>query len=134
MVNERGGSRIKVLIFVALVVGVIYYAADIVPIFYRYWRFSEQMETEARLAQGMSAEYVRVRIIEEVERIGIPEEAERRLVVQQLSNPPRIQINTTYSESVDLPLFELFACSWMGGTVVNETCVWTFNPRSQAPL
>jgi hypothetical protein len=83
----------------------LYYAVNIGELWFRYFRFLDQVKQQARLAAAIDDGTIRRRLQAAVDRLGIPDSAGNRIVIRRSANPRRIQIETRYSESVDLPFF-----------------------------
>lgn len=118
--SRRGASSSGCLFSLLIFVAALYYGVNIGELYFRYYRLLDEIQTEARLAAGLDDGTIRRRIQTAVEEIGLPEEAgDENLRVDRTSAPREIVIQTQYSETVSLPLF-------------NHT--FTFHPRATQPL
>ena len=117
--NQRGKSSAGCLISLLLFVAFLYYGVNIGEVWFRYYRFVDEMKTQARLAAALDNGTIRRRLQAAAEEIGLPDSAGTKLVVQRTASPREIRIETRYSERVQLPLF-------------NHTFV--FRPRATQPL
>lgn len=124
MVNARGGRRrgasttgclISLLVFVA----VLYYGVNIGEVYFRYFRLLDEMKTQARLAAALDNGTIQRRIQAAIVDIGVPDEAGAGLTITRRPSPREITIETTYRESVHLPLFDH---------------TFRFHPKATAPL
>ncbi|HYT63422.1 MAG TPA: hypothetical protein VEL50_05945, partial [Gemmatimonadales bacterium] len=95
------------LIFVAA----LYYGVNIGEVYFRYYRLLDEMQTEAHLSAGLDDGTIRRRIQAAVEEIGLPDAAGQQLVIRRTASPREIVIETRYSETLRLPLFNhTFSC------------------------
>lgn len=117
--GHRGASQVGCLVSLLLFVGALYYGVHIGELWFRYFRFVDEMKTQARLAAAIDNGTIRRRLETAAENIGIPDSAAARLVIQRTEQPRQIRIETRYSESVDLPLFKH---------------TFVFRPRATQPL
>ena len=119
MVNRRGASSTGCLISLLLFVGALYYGVHIGEVFFRYYRFLDEMQSQARLAAGLDDGTIVRRLQASVQEIGLPDSAAAKISVRRTFMPREIVIQTWYSEAVHLPLF-------------NHT--FKFNPKASQPL
>lgn len=118
--RRRGASSAGCLLSLLIFVAVLYYGVNIGEVYFRYYRLLDEMQTQSRLAPGIDDGTIRRRIQAAVEEIGVPDSAGgRQLLIRRTASPREIVIETHYSESVSLPLF-------------NHT--FTFHPRATQPL
>ena len=117
--NRRGKTSMGCLVSLLLFVGFLYYGVNIGEVWFRYYRFVDEMKTQARLAAALDNGTIRRRLQSAAQEIGLPDSAGTKLVVQRMAQPRQILIETRYSERVELPLF-------------NHT--FTFRPRATQPL
>ena len=117
--TRRGASSTGCLISLLLFVAALYYGVNIGEVWFRYYRFVDEMKTQVRLAAALDDGTIRRRLEAAVQDIGIPDSAGSRLSIVRTAMPREIRIETRYSESVKLPLF-------------NHT--FNFNPRTTQPL
>jgi hypothetical protein len=120
VVSRRGASSSGCLISLLVFVAVLYYGVNIGEVYFRHYRLLDEMQTEARLAPGLDDGTIRRRIQTAIEEIGLPDSAGgRQLIIRRTASPREIVIETRYSQSVSLPLF-------------NHT--FDFHPRATQPL
>ena len=106
MVNgRRGASSTGCLVSLLLFVGVLYYGVNIGEVWFRYYRLVDEMKTQARLAAALDDGTIRRRVQAAITDIGVPDSAGGRVVIVRSASPREIRIETSYSESVSLPLF-----------------------------
>lgn len=118
--GERGTSSKGCLLTLLIFAAVLYYAVNIGELYFRYYRLLDEMQSESRLAAGLDDGTIRRRIQAAIDEIGIPDSAgSRQLRIVRMASPRQIVIETHYSESVSLPLF-------------NHT--FEFHPRATQPL
>ena len=102
--GRRGASSTGCLVSLLVFVGLLYYGVNIGELWFRYYQFVDEMKTQARLAAAIDNETIRRRLQVKAQGLGLPEQA-LRLTIQRTAQPREIRIETTYSETVDLPLF-----------------------------
>ena len=116
--GRRGATSTGCLVSLLFLVGALYYGVNIGELFFRYYRLLDEMQTEAQLAPSLDDGTIRRRIQAAAQDIGLPPEAQQIRIARRAS-PREIVIETEYSESVDLPLF-------------NHT--FNFHPKATQPL
>jgi hypothetical protein len=116
---RRGASSMGCLVSLLLFVAALYYGVNIGEVWFRYYRLVDEMKTQARLAAAIDNGTIRRRLQAAIQDIGIPDSAGARLLIARTASPREIRIETHYSESVSLPLF-------------NHT--FNFHPRATQPL
>src|SRR5256885_13265585 len=116
--SRRGASSAGCLVSLLVLVGHLYYDVNIGELFFRYYRLLDEMQTQAQLAPSLDDGTIRRRIQAAAQDIGLPPEAQQIRIARRAS-PREIVIETEYSESVDLPLF-------------NHT--FNFHPKATQPL
>ena len=116
--GRRGTSRRGCLVSLLLLSVALYYGINIGDVGYRYYRMKEEMQSQARLAPGLSDGVIRRRLQARAEELGLPSQA-RDIRITRSAQTRRITIESRYAESVDLPFF-------------NYT--FNLNPRAEAPL
>jgi hypothetical protein len=118
--SRRGASSSGCLFSLLLFVAALYYGVNIGELYFRYYRLLDEIQTEARLSPGLDDGTIRRRIQAAIEEIGLPDSAGgRQLVIQRMTSPRQIVIETRYSEWVSLPFF-------------NHS--FAFHPRTTLPL
>jgi len=117
--GPRGASTTGCLVSLLIFVAVLYYGVNIGEVYFRYYRLLDEMKTQARLAAALDNDTIQRHIQAAVQDIGVPAEAGTELTITRRPAPREITIETTYRESVHLPLF-------------NHT--FRFNPKATAPL
>ncbi len=116
--NQRGASQIGCLISLILFGAAIYYGVNIGQVWMRYYQLVDEMEVSARLAPSLTDAVIRRRLEAKVDDLKLPPEA-AKFTITRSGKPRAITIETQYSETVDLPLF-------------NHTFVFT--PKAVEPL
>ena len=117
--GRRGASSTGCLISILVFVALLYYAFHIVPVYLRYYRLLDEIQQQTHLAAAIDDGTIARRIVAEAQDIGLPDEVAANLRVVRTAMPRHITIETSYSESVKLPLF-------------NHT--FTFHPRASEAL
>ncbi len=101
--SRRGASNLGCLLSLALFVAALYYGVNVGEVYIRYYQLLDEMHSQARLAPSLSDAVILRRIVERVDELGLPEEAEN-VHVTRSGRPARIVIETSYSETLHLPL------------------------------
>ena len=104
--NRRGASRLGCLFSLLVFFGALYYGVNIGELYFRYYRLIDDMQTQARLASALDDGTIRRRIQAAIQDIGLPDDASTSLEVVRTASPREIRIETEYTESVHLPLFD----------------------------
>jgi hypothetical protein len=116
--GRGGATSTGCLVSLLFLVGALYYGVNIGELFFRYYRLLDEMQTQAQLAPSLDDGTIRRRIQAAAQDIGLPPEAQQIRIARRAS-PREIVIETQYSESVKLPLF-------------NHT--FNFHPKATQPL
>jgi hypothetical protein len=117
--RPRGASTTGCLVSLLIFVAVLYYGVNIGEVYFRYYRLLDEMKTQSRLAAALDNGTIQRRIQAAILDIGVPEEAAAGLTITRRPTPREITIETTYRESVHLPLFDH---------------TFRFHPKATAPL
>ncbi|MEP6572850.1 MAG: hypothetical protein ABJD11_09140 [Gemmatimonadota bacterium] len=104
----------SLIVFVAAV----YYGIHIGQPWFRYYQLMDEMRVSARLAPSLTDAVIKRRLVEKVKDLGLPADA-NKFNITRSGSPRSITIETEYSESVDLPLFQH---------------TFLFRPRTEEPL
>jgi len=103
--GRRGASSTGCLLSLLVFAAALYYAVNIGEVYFRYYRLLDEMQSRARLAAALDDGTIRRRLQAAVQDIGVPENANTNLRIRRSLSPREINIETSYSESVHLPLF-----------------------------
>jgi hypothetical protein len=103
--GRRGASSMGCLLSLLLFVAFLYYGVNIGEVYFRYYRLLDEIQSQARLASALDDGTIRRRIEAAVQDIGLPDDAARQLSIRRTLQPREIDIETSYSETVHLPLF-----------------------------
>lgn len=119
--NRRGAGSTGCLVSLLVFVGLLYYGVNIGEVFFRYYRFLDEIKTQARLAAALDDGTIRRRLQAAIQDIGLPDSAGApgRLLIRRSASPREIRVETSYSEAVSLPLFNH---------------IFVFHPRVTQPL
>ena len=102
--NQRGAGRTGCLLTLLVVVAVAYFGMPIAGIYVRYYRFKNEMQTQARFAPSINDDTIRRRLFLSIDELGIPDTA-KRLRIRRTSRPREIQISTDWPETIVLPFY-----------------------------
>ncbi len=115
----RGASRMGCLFSLLIFVAALYYGVNIGELYFRYYRLLDEMGTQARVASALDDGTIRRRIQAAIQEIGLPDDASTNLQVVRTPSPREITIESEYTETVHLPLFDH---------------TFTFHPKATEPL
>jgi hypothetical protein len=104
--RRRGASTTGCLLSLLVLVAVLYYGVNIGELYIRYYRLMDEMGSQARVAAALDNGTIRRRIEAEIASIGLPDDAVTNLEITRSASPREITIESEYSESVHLPLFD----------------------------
>jgi hypothetical protein len=116
--GRRGASPYGCLIAALVVVGVLYYGLEVGAVYLRYWQILDEMRSVARLATNMDDATIQRRLNAKADALELPTQA-HRFTIRRTSQPRRIQISTSWTETVALPF---------------TTYTLRLNPVARAPL
>lgn len=116
--SRRGASTIGCLVTLVIFAAAVYYGVGIGKVYLRYYQLLDAMRSNARLAPSLTDATIRRRLLTRVDELHLPPEAQK-FIIKRSGRPRTITIETSYSETVDLPLF-------------NHT--FTFHPHTVEPL
>jgi len=68
----------------------------------RYWRLTEEMKTQARLAPSIDDATMMRRIRRKIDELGLPDAA-KEVSIRRTLRPREIVIRTSYEETIELP-------------------------------
>ena len=104
--GERGGARLKAVLWLLILFAVIYVGAKLVPVFFANYELLDKMQTEARFAtvNRKSVEEIRDVIYREIQDQDIPA---RREDIHVESSPRGVRISVEYTVTLDLKVYQL---------------------------
>ncbi len=102
--NERGAGRTGCLLFVLIVVAITYFGVPIAGTYIQFYRFRNEMQTQARFAPSIDDSTIRRRLLLKIEELGLPEGA-MRLRIRRASR--EIHISTSWQEPIELPFYTI---------------------------
>ena len=99
--SERGGSKLKTVIYLAIVLTVMYSAVKIVPIYFSNYQLSDKMQEQARFAvvNRYNEEQIRDNIFKVVQDLEIPV---KRDAIKVFNTNAVVKISMEYTVPVDL--------------------------------
>lgn len=102
---QRGGSKLNLILTLAVVGAMVFTAVKIVPAYFANWQFQDAIETEARfaIANKKSEEGIRDDVYKKMQELGIP--AKRDDVRVSLAEG-LVNISLSYSVPVDLQVYQ----------------------------
>jgi len=100
----RGAGSLGCLLWLLVFVAALYYGVNVGEVFFRYYRLVDAMDEQARFAGALDNGTIQRRILQAAGEIGVPDSA-ARVVIRRSYTPLQISIESSYSETIDLPLF-----------------------------
>jgi hypothetical protein len=103
--TQRGGGRLKALIFLGILGGLIYVGVKVIPILVNNYQFQDAIQSTARFAtvNHQSAEEIRTAVLKEAQNEDIPITANDIHVTGQGGH---VEISADYSVTVDLRVYQ----------------------------
>lgn len=97
---RRGRSRLGCLVFLLLLAATGYFAVDVAEAYWRYVRFRDAMQQEARFADRKTDAEIARRLQAKADSLGLPDDAADVDVERADSS---IRISSDYRETIKLP-------------------------------
>ena len=103
--GQRGASRLKAILWLAIFVSMVYVGIRVVPILYNEYLFQDAMQNTARFASvnRQTVEDIRASLLKEAKSEDIPVRPEDIHVESAAGN---VTISATYSVTVDLQVYQ----------------------------
>jgi hypothetical protein len=102
--GRRGASTIGCLLTLLVFGAAVYYGVNIGKVYLRYYQLQDTMRSNARLAPSLTDAVIRRRLQDKVQELNLPDSTSK-FVIRRSGKPRNITIETSYSETVKLPLF-----------------------------
>lgn len=119
LADRRGRGRFGCLFTLVLLGVLLYVGIAFGRPWFAYQQFRQEMRTVLSRHESVSDSVIIARIRARADSLRLPPEA-RRVVLERLPSPPRIEVRSTYEVTVDLPI--------VGPKVL------TFEPRAEEEL
>jgi len=105
--RQRGGSKLNLLVTLAIMGAMIFVAVKIVPVYFANYQIQDSIESESRFAltgyPKKSADDVRNDVLQKVQELGIP--AQKDAIQVNLDNGS-VSISIDYSVPIDLDVYQ----------------------------
>jgi hypothetical protein len=103
--SQRGGSRLKLIIFLAILFAAIYVSVKVVPILVDNMQFQDGIESVARFASvnHQNADDIRTAVLKEAQNEDIPITAEE---IRVKGESGHVEIAADYSVTVNLGVYQ----------------------------
>jgi hypothetical protein len=103
--RQRGEGRLKAIVVLAILAGMIYVGVKVIPILINNYEFQDALESTARLAtvNRQSAEDIRAAVLKEAQTEEIPIAVEDIHVKDEGGH---VEISADYSVTVDLRVYQ----------------------------
>lgn len=102
--RARGRASLGCLFGLLLLTAALYFGVNIGEVYWRYYRYQDAMQQEARFAHMRTDPTIVGRLVSVAESLGLPDRA-RHVTIQRDDRTRRIAITASYSERVELPGF-----------------------------
>jgi len=108
--GERGSARSKLILSIVFLVGALFAAVKIIPVFVNNYDLQDAMQQEARFVfnpntgRAKSPEEIRDDIEKKVTELGLPITDKQ---IQILDDSGHIRISADYTVSIDLVIYQL---------------------------
>lgn len=100
----RGRASLGCLFTLLLLAAALYFGVNIGEVYWRFYRYQDAMQQEARFAHMRSDQVITRRLATVAESLGLPDPA-RQPQIRRDDTSRRIFISAAYSERVELPGF-----------------------------
>ncbi|HVB56333.1 MAG TPA: hypothetical protein VNE63_07890 [Candidatus Acidoferrales bacterium] len=105
--RQRGGSKLNLLVTLAIMGAMIFVAVKIVPVYFANYQIQDSIESESRFALSgypkKSADDVRNDVLQKVQELGIP--AQKDAIQVNMDNGS-VSISLDYSVPIDLAVYQ----------------------------
>lgn len=102
--RATGRSTLGCLVALLVVTAAVYFGVNIGEVYWKYYRYQDAMQQEARFAQMRTDQAIERRLVTVAESFGLPDAA-RQVRIRRDDATRRIYITADYSERVELPGF-----------------------------
>ncbi len=100
--RATGRSTLGCLVGLLVVTAALYFGINIGEVYWKYYRYQDAMQQEARFAQMRTDQAIARRLVSVAESFGLPDAA-RQVQIRRDEATRRIFITAAYSERVELP-------------------------------
>ena len=102
---QRGNSRLKLVVFLAVALAMIYLGVKVIPILVNNIQFQDAIESTARFASvnRQSPEDIRAAVLKQAQEVDIPISAKD---IQVRGEAGHVEIAADYSVTVDLGVYQ----------------------------
>jgi hypothetical protein len=99
--GERGGTRLKFLVVMALIIGVGYVGYQCIPVIYQYSLYKQAMQDNVDKAAmtGQTATWVKEQLRGNAKEYGVPEDAD--MTAEQVNG--RMQVRVKFTRPIVFP-------------------------------
>ena len=103
--SQRGNSRLKLILFLAVALAMIYLGVKVIPILVNNVQFQDAIESTARFASvnRQSPEDIRAAVLKQAQEVDIPITAKD---IQVRGESGHVEIAADYSVTVDLGVYQ----------------------------
>jgi hypothetical protein len=103
--SERGRVKAGCVLFLLIGAALCYFAFPVGVQAFKYYQLADEMKTQVRFAATVTDQELERRIVDRIEEIGLPDEAERNLSIRRGGRPPEIRMETSYDITFKFPFY-----------------------------
>jgi hypothetical protein len=102
--RAAGRSTLGCLVALLVVTAAIYFGVNIGEVYWKYYRYQDAMQQEARFAQMRTDQAIARRLVSVADSLALPDAA-REVKIRREESTRRISITAEYAQRVELPGF-----------------------------
>ena len=102
--SERGTGRTGCLLSILVIVAVAYFGVPVAGTYIRFYRFRNEMQTQARFAPSIDDSTIRRRLLQTIDELGLPDSA-RNFRIRRGAR--EILITSSWQEPIELPFYTI---------------------------
>ena len=101
--SERGGTRLKFLVVVAIIAAVAYAGYQFIPVAYQAYQIKDLMQhdVDTAVAMGRPADWIKEQLVKSFPEYGIPADA----VITPTQQDNRMEVRVEYTQPIEFPGF-----------------------------
>ena len=103
--SERGRVKAGCVLFLLVLAAAVYLGFPVGMNAFKYYQLADEMKTQVRFAATVTDAELQRRIIDRIEELGLPNEAERNLSIRRGGRPPEIRMETSYDITFQFPFY-----------------------------
>lgn len=99
--DRYGKVKVGLVVTIVVLAAVGYYGVEIGGVYWRKYRFGDEVTQQLGFAGQRSDDGIRQGILQKIDQMGLPQEA-RRFRLVRTEQPRRLRFSVTYTETVNL--------------------------------